>query len=98
LSLSTTREAHEITRTGPETFELGPVGSRPFNVRFFRNPTADPMPEGTEVATGRLRVRVVSDQEGVPTRIRVVCDRALDDPSLVFVTWSPGGFSEVQLP
>jgi len=98
LSLSTTREAHEITRTGPETFELGPVSSRPFNVRFFRNPTTDPMPEGTEVATGRLRVRVVSAEEGVPTRIRVVCDRALDDPSLAFVAWSRGGFSEVQWP
>lgn len=90
----------EVRRIAPNAFELSvPTGAlltHDFE-RFYR---ADPRPLtiGQTFDTRLMRVKIVDRNAEGPSRIEVVFDRSLDDPSLHFLAYSGGALRRVSMP
>jgi hypothetical protein len=90
----------EVRRIAPNAFELsvspGALLTHDFE-RFYR---ADPRPLtiGQTFDTRLMRVKIVDRNAEGPSRIEVVFDRSLDDPSLHFLAYSGGALRRVSMP
>jgi hypothetical protein len=89
-----------LTRSGPASFVLEPRGTT-----FLRGPfeTLDRSPRypfraGDEASTCGLRVRVLSVQDGRPSRIEVTSDADLDAPGTAWLAWQAGAMTRVAFP
>lgn len=83
-----------LLRTGPRTLEVGFEGGL-FSHPELR-PERDPrlaMPPGTTVRLHGFQVDVLEARKDAgPTRVRVMFDRPLEDPSLAFYRWDERRF------
>jgi len=89
LTLSLSPEVHRVTRTGPATIEMELLEGRFFadlTERAHRS-ARSPLPAGTKIRLDGLTAEVAEvDAQGV-RKLRFVFDAALDDPSLVLLSW-----------
>lgn len=77
---------HTLSLYSPRRFFHDPMS------QIFRNPS-NPFHVGEVANEAGMRVEVMEvTAEGLPRRIHVRFDEALDDPSLVWVTWVGQGF------
>lgn len=98
--LSMAKAAHRLTRTGPSSFALAPVG-RPMLTGMFetlyRSPDA-PLRVGDSVRQCGATIRVAAVDGGRPTRIEIDLGAPLEDPELALLTWSDGRLRRVAPP
>ncbi|WP_437321822.1 hypothetical protein [Sorangium sp. So ce385] len=98
--LSTAKAPHRLTRTGPSSFTLAPLGRTMLVGAFetlYRAPSA-PLPPGYEVRQCGATIRVAEVEDGRPSRIEVDLGAPLEDPGLVLLAWRDGGLRRVALP
>jgi hypothetical protein len=98
--LSLSPAPHRLRRTAPDTFELStPTGSLLDGIwtATLRDPSL-PLRRGTTIAIDGFSATVREDRDGRPTRVAFRFDRALDDPSLVFLAVVDGGLRHISIP
>ncbi|WP_437821450.1 hypothetical protein [Sorangium sp. So ce1078] len=98
--LSMTKALHRLTRTGPSSFTLAPVGQTMLTGAFetlYRAPSA-PIPPGYEVRQCGATIRVAEVEGGKPTRLEVDLGAPLEDPGLVLLAWRDGRLRRVAPP
>jgi hypothetical protein len=87
--LSAARARHRFTRTGAQRFVLEPIErpllDRSFD-RLFRAPDR-PFVVGDTVEQCGATIRVTAVERGLPSRLEVEVERALDDPNGGWVVW-----------
>jgi hypothetical protein len=99
-ALSLSSAAHQLRRTAADTLELRtPRGTLLDGAwaRTLRGPS-QPMPRGHVTRLSYMTATVVEDRAGRPTRVELRFDRAVDDPSLVFLVLSRGRLVRLTLP
>lgn len=98
--LSAARADVTVTRTGDASFALEPRGTTlmrgPFE-NLYRAPWL-PLHVGDEVVTCGARVRVAAIVDGLPSRVEVESDVALDSPDVAWLAWSAGALKELTFP
>lgn len=98
--LSMTKASHRLTRTGPSSFTLEPLGRTMLTGLFevlHRAPTA-PIPRGYQITQCGATIRVAEVEDGKPSRLEVDLGTPLDDPALVLLTWRDGRLRRLHLP
>ena len=98
--LSLAAHDHEVTRTGPNRFELrvveGEMLSTPFE-RLMRSHTY-PLKKGDVVACAGYRVTVLEAGSWGPRSIALDFDKSLDDPEFAFLAWQGGRLARFAWP
>ncbi|XYI03868.1 hypothetical protein ACMHYB_30545 [Sorangium sp. So ce1128] len=98
--LSMTKASHRLTRTGPSSFTLAPIGQTMLTGAFetlYRAPSA-PVQPGYEVRQCGATVRVAEVEDGKPSRLEVDLGAPLEDPGLVLLAWRDGKLRRVAPP
>ena len=98
LSLSQAR--HRLRRTAADTLELfTPEGTLLDGAwsQTLRAPSL-PLARGQVIPVSYMTATVLEDRAGRPTRVQLRFDRAVDDPSLVFLALSQGRLRRLALP
>jgi hypothetical protein len=98
--LSMTKADHRLTRTGPSSFLLEPVGRPMLTGAFetlYRSPEA-PFTPGAQGARCGAAIRVLATEGGRPSQIEVDVGAPLEDPGLVLLAWRDGGLRRVTPP
>jgi hypothetical protein len=100
--LSSAPRPHRAWRAGPSTVEVEVAdGGRMLEGAFevlTRDPETLPFSVGDRVQFDGMKVRVVAERGGRPTRIAATFDRPLDDPALWFVVYRERALRRVTLP
>lgn len=99
-ALTTSPASQELTRTSTDTFELAAVGGTLLDLAatdLLRSADA-PFRSGDRVTLRGLSAEVLESSPWGPSRVRFRFDRALDDPSLVFLEMTADGVRRVTLP
>ncbi|WP_433937435.1 hypothetical protein AB3662_22655 [Sorangium cellulosum] len=98
--LSMAKAPHRLTRTGPSSFTLAPIGRTMLTGAFealYRAPSA-PIRAGFQVAQCGATIRVAEVEDGRPARIEVDLGAPLEDPGLVLLAWRDGKLRRVAPP
>ncbi|WP_437901158.1 hypothetical protein [Sorangium sp. So ce124] len=98
--LSMNKGTHRLTRTGPSSFSLGPIGGTMLTGAFetlYRAPSS-PIAAGYEVGQCGATIRVAEVADGRPTRLEVDLGAPLEDPGLVILAWRDGRLRRVAPP
>ncbi|WP_438011834.1 hypothetical protein WME89_26265 [Sorangium sp. So ce321] len=98
--LSMTKASHRLTRTGPSSFTLAPIGRTMLTGAFellYRAPSA-PLQRGDQVVQCGATIRVAEVEDGRPSQIEVELGAPLEDPALVLLAWRDGKLRRVALP
>ncbi|WP_437961366.1 hypothetical protein WME76_18140 [Sorangium sp. So ce119] len=98
--LSMAKAPHRLTRTGPSSFTLAPIGRTMLTGAFealYRAPSA-PIQAGFQVAQCGATIRVAEVEDGRPSRIEVDLGAPLEDPGLVLLAWRDGKLRRVAPP
>jgi hypothetical protein len=99
-TLSLAPHDHWLRRPRPRSLELEVVDGvmmRSLFEELYRD-RRHPLPAGTVLDRRLLRVEILEDEQGAPTRIAFEFDRDLDDPSLRFLIWREGRLQRAVLP
>ncbi len=92
---------HVFTRTAADTFELeskdGALVQGVF-ADILRDIAANPFAVGDTVKLLDATIDVLNITDGRPTKIRVRCNKPLDDPSIVFLQWKDRSLQPFVLP
>ncbi|MDZ4858703.1 MAG: hypothetical protein SGI88_06940 [Candidatus Hydrogenedentes bacterium] len=98
--LSASPHDHTFTRTGLRQFELKTTRGALMQGVFAEILRAKSFPytEGDLVDLGFCRLTLLDVLEGSPTRMRVDCEKPLEDESLVFLVWQDFRLREFALP
>lgn len=99
-ALSMAKAPHRLTRTGPSSFTLAPIGRPLLTGAFevlYRAPTA-PFRPGDQVTHCGATIRVAEVEDGKPSRIEVDLGAPLDDPGLVLLAWRDGRLRRIAPP
>lgn len=97
--LSMTKASHRITRTGPSSFRVAPIGRPMLQSSFealYRSLDA-PLHVGYEVHQCGATVRVTAVEGGKPSEIEVDLGAPLDDAGIVLLAWQDGQLRRVAL-
>jgi hypothetical protein len=91
---------HRYNRTGPDRLVLETVGGEMMTtwLESVVRSAKRPIREGDTVELRGLSIRVLEVGDRGPTRVELTFDRALDDPSLNFMTVVDGELRRVELP
>lgn len=95
---SMTKATHRLTRTGPSTLVLEPLGTTMLEGAFetlYRSPD-DPMRAGDRFTQCGGRYRVDAIHDGRPTRIELTLDVPLEDPHVHMLAWQGGRLRPVE--
>ena len=98
--LSGARSDVTVTRTGPASFTLAPRGQPFLRAPFeslYRSPSR-PLRSGDDVLVCGAHVRVVESDQGLPTKIEVTSDRALEAPGTAWFVWQTGAMHRISFP
>ncbi|WP_437738391.1 hypothetical protein [Sorangium sp. So ce1335] len=99
-TLSMAKAPHRLTRTGPSSFTLAPIGRTMLTGAFetlYRAPSA-PLQAGHQVAQCGATIRVAEVEDGRPSRIEIDLGAPLEDPALVLLAWRDGKLRRVAPP
>jgi hypothetical protein len=99
-ALSMARASHRLTRTGPSSFTLEPLGRTMLTGAFetlYRAPSA-PIPRGYQVTQCGATIRVAEVEDGKPSRLEVDLGAPLEDPGLALLSWRDGRLRRMALP
>jgi hypothetical protein len=97
--LSMSKRTHRIERTGDRSLTVETEGGTFFDggfVEVYRSRN-HPLPAGTVVEMKGATVRVLSDQEGLPTKIELTLDVPFEDPSVALLAWQGSALRPVIL-
>src|SRR5207237_295412 len=89
---------HQLTPVARDTLDVKLVGCRMMESEWERLFNAHPFASGDVFQLSGLKVEIAEVVEGAPVRLRFTFDRALDDPSLVLLTWRDGALRRIELP
>jgi hypothetical protein len=99
--LSGSMGEHIFTRTAANAFELeskkGALVQGVF-AEILRDISANPFSAGDKVKLLDATIEVLDVVDGRPRKIRVTCDKPLDDPSIVFLQWKDRSLQLFVLP
>lgn len=99
--LSGSSSDHVFTRTAADTFELESKEYALVQGVFadiLRDIDANPFAVGDTIKLLDAKIEVLAVMEGRPTKIRVRCNKPLDDPSIVFLQWKDYRIQPFALP
>lgn len=97
--LSLVPAAHRLTRTGPRSFTLEPIGTAFLETELERAyRPREPLAAGDEARGPAFRAEVVAAGERGPTRVGFHFDRELERGSFHLIYWDEEGLREVRLP
>ena len=99
--LSFAQRSHRIVRTGRDSLEVDVIDGRMLDTPsegIFRS--ADyPLRTGDRIVLDNLKVKILADESGRPTRVEFTFDKPVDDPSIRLVAWqSRTGFQFIRPP
>jgi hypothetical protein len=97
--LSMSKRTHRVERTADRSLTLETEGGTFFDGGFvdvYRSRN-HPLPTGTVVELKGATVRVLSDREGLPTKIELTLDVPFEDPSIALLAWQGSALKPVLL-